>query len=285
MAWTVTNDTPSRRIFTRPLSPYELGFFYDGKLNGVTDILENYLVVTSDGSLFRPENVSRAWVATKQIFPLLGATTKELESQIPSALFVVSELDLRIARPGDITHAVAHSEEEVHSIVDQLISGGPRKLSDELLARLYIYSRADKPGHFHALFQHSHIITDGTTALTMVRTFFDVLSLPPRAVEPDLQARLPLCVGTHNLNPNKHLPKAQIRWRQVAGQIIRQNRFRKLKVCTTGDLPSFRSLTMLTGRYNTLAGGHNTHQVQHTSSSKGDNNIFTGTDLPYYRQL
>ncbi|KAF9651432.1 hypothetical protein BDM02DRAFT_3110474 [Thelephora ganbajun] len=232
MAWTITNDTPSRRIFTRSLNPLELSFFYDGKLNGVADLVENYLVVTSDGSLFHPENVSRAWVAVKQIFPLLGATTKDTDSETPSALFVVSELDLNTARPYDTTHSVARSEEQVHSFVDQLISG-PRQLSDELLARLYIYSRIDKPGHFHALFHHSHFIIDGTSALTMIRTFFDVLSLPPCLVVPDLQTRLALCVGTHSLNPNKCLPNAQIRWRQAAGQIIHQSRRQKLRGGTT----------------------------------------------------
>ena len=98
MAWTVTNETSSRHTFTRPLSPYELGFFYDGKLNGIAYVVENYLAVTSDESLFHHENVSRTWVALKQIFPLLGATTKELESETPSVLFVVSELDLKVAR-------------------------------------------------------------------------------------------------------------------------------------------------------------------------------------------
>lgn len=229
MAWTVTDDAPTRRVFTRPLSPYELGFFYDGKLNGVADILENYLVVTNDESLFRPENISRAWIATKQIFPLLGATTKELESQVPGALFVVSEHELAITRPDENVCGLARSEEEVHSAADQLISGH-RQLSDELHARLYIYSRVDKPGHFHALFHYGHVIIDGTTALTVARTFFDILSLPPCAVVPDLQTRLVLCVGTHNLNPNKDIPRAQMLWRRAAGQIIRQRRFQKLRV-------------------------------------------------------
>ena len=229
MAWTIADDAPSRRIFTRPLNPVELGFFYDTKLNGVADLVENYLVVTNNESLFHPENVSRAWVSVKQIFPLLGATAKELESQTPSALFVVSELDLGIAHANGAMIGLAQSEEEVHSIVDRLISG-PRQLSDNLLARLYIYSRTDKPGHFHALFHCSHVIIDGISALAMIRTFFDVLSLPPCAGVLDLQARLALCVGTHNLDPNRHLPEGQRRWRRAAGQIIRQNRFQRLKV-------------------------------------------------------
>ena len=124
MAWAVTNDTPSRRVFTRALSPHELGFFYDGRFNGVADSVENYLVVTRDESISHPDNIiSRAWVAVKQIFPLLGATTKELELHTPSVLFVVSELDLGIARPNDTTLGPVQSEEEVHSIMDKLISG------------------------------------------------------------------------------------------------------------------------------------------------------------------
>ena len=230
MVWTTTDDTPSRRVFTRPLNHLELGHFYDGKLNGVADRVENYLVVTSEESLFQPENVARAWVVVKQIFPLLGATVKELESPIPSALLVVSELDLKIARPDDTTLGVAQSEEEVHLVVDQLISG-PRQLSDELLARLYIYSRTDKPGHFHALFHDSHCIIDGISSLTTIRTFFDVLSLPPSSATPDLQARLALCRGVHDLSPNKHLSSAQKRWRQAAGRIICQIRRQKLRVC------------------------------------------------------
>jgi hypothetical protein len=230
MTWTIADDTPSRRIFTRPLDTLELGFFYASKRNGVTDLVENYLAVTSDQSLFLPENVSRAWVAVKGIFPLLGGAVKELESDIPSALFVISESDLKIARPGETTLCVAHSEEEVHSFVDQLFSG-PRQLSDELLARLYIYSRADEPGHFHAVFLHSHSIIDDTSALAMIRTFFDVLSLPLHLGVPDLQTRLALCVGIHCLDPNKHLSKAQRRWKRAAGQIIRRGRDLKLKVC------------------------------------------------------
>lgn len=229
MTWTIANDTPSRRIFTRPLDTLELGFFYTGKLNGVTDFVHNYLVVASNESLFLPENASRAWVAVKQIFPLLGAAVKELQSETSSALFVVSEVDLTTARLDDTTFGVAHSEEELHSFMDQLISG-PRQLSDELLARLYIYARTDKPRHFHALFHHSHFIIDGASTLALIRTFFDILSLPPCSAVPDLQTRLALCVGTHSLNPNKHLPNAQMRWRQAAGRIIRQAQRSKLKV-------------------------------------------------------
>lgn len=229
MAWTVADHTPSRRVITRPLDALELGFYYDGKLNGVADLVENYLVVASNVSLFHPENVSRAWVALKQVFPLLGATAKGLDSPALNTLFVISELDLGAARPAETTLGVAQSEEEVHLFVEQLISG-PRQLSDGLLARLYILSRTDKPGHFHAIFHHAHCIHDGTSALAMIRTFFDILSLPPCSAVPDLQTRLALCVATDNLSPNKHLSSAKTRWRRAAGKVISRNRRQKLRV-------------------------------------------------------
>lgn len=285
MAWAVADDTPSRRIFTRPLDPIELCFFYDSKLAGTADLVENYLVVTGDPSLFSPENISRAWVATKQIFPLLGAVVKELDSQTSSAIFVVSEVDLGIARPDDTTLGRAQSEEEVHSFVDRLISG-PRQLSREFLARLYIYSRTDKPGHFHTLFHHSHPIIDGTSALAMIRTFFDILSLPPRKTVPNLQARLYLCAGMDSLSPNKHLPKAQIRWKWAAGQIIRQIRGQRQRVRLSCDgEPPVSSLMTFVGGYNTPAGVHNVHNVQHTTFPQENGDIFAGPVLPRCRQL
>ena len=213
----------------RPLGTLELGFYYDSKLNGVADFAENYLVVASDVSIFHPENVSRTWVALKQIFPLLGATVEELDSPVPSAVFVVSELELGVVRPDETTLGVAQSEEEAHLFVEQLISG-PRQLSDELLARLYILSRTDKPGHFHAIFYQAHCIHDGTSAMTMIRTFFDIISLPPCSAVPDLRARLALCVATNSLSPNKHLSSTQTRWRRAVGKVICQNRRQKLRV-------------------------------------------------------
>ena len=229
MAWSVTDDTPYRRVVTRPLDALELCFYYDSQVNGVADLLENFLVVATDVSLFHPENVSRAWVALKQVFPLLGATAKELDSPVPSALFAVSELDLGIARPDETTFSIARSEEEAHLFVERLISG-PRQLSDKLLARLYILPRTDKPGHFHAIFHHAHFIHDGMSALTMIRTFFDILSLPPCSSVPDLQARLALCVATDSLSPNKHLSSAQTRWRRAVGKVIHQSRCQRLRV-------------------------------------------------------
>ena len=95
----------------------------------------------------------------------------------------------------------------MHSLMDQLISG-PMRLSDKLLARLYTYSRTDKPGHFHALFLHSHFIIDDIVALATIRTFFNVLSLPSRKEVPGLQTRL----DSHRTSNEPFIDTSRLDW-------------------------------------------------------------------------
>lgn len=230
MVWTPVGDSPSpNRVFTRPLDNNEVGFFYDGTFNGVADMAEHYLVQTTRDSLFEFQNVARTWIALKRIFPLLGATTKETDYEIPSASFTVTEADLGVTRPGEVDLFTVNSEAEVHEFVEQLISG-PRQLSLNLLSQVYILSRGDNPGLYHVVIHIAHLITDGMSALTLVRMFFDILSLPPTTYIPDLEARLALCVGSENLNPNRNLPLARRRWRRAIGWVIHHIRDPKIQV-------------------------------------------------------
>ena len=230
MVWTVVGDSPSpNRVFTRPLDVNEIGFFYDGIFNGVADMAEHYVVRTTRDSLFGFSNVARTWIALKQIFPLLGATTKEVDYEAPSASFTVAEADLAVTRPGEIDLLTADSEAEVHEFVEILISG-PRQLSSNLLSRIYIFSRGDNLGLYHVVIHVSHMVTDGISALALVRTFFDILSLPPTTRVPDLEARLALCVGSENLNPNRNLPLPRRRWRRAIGWVIHHIRDPKIQV-------------------------------------------------------
>ena len=224
------DDSPSpNRVFTRPLDNNEVGFFYDGTFNGVADMAEHYVVQTTRSCLFEYANVARTWIALKQIFPLLGATTREMDYEATSASFTVAEADLGVTRPGEIDLLTAHSEVEVHNFVEQLISG-PRQLSLDLLSRVYIFSREDSPGLYHVVIHIAHLITDGVSALTLVRAFFDILALPPTTHVPDLEKRLALCVGSENLNPNRNLPLARRRWRRAIGWVIHHIRDPKIQV-------------------------------------------------------
>ena len=230
MVWTLINDSPSpNRVFTRPLDNNEVGFFYDGTFNGVADMTEHYLVQTAHPSLFELKNVARTWIALKRIFPLLGAITKELDPESVGASFTVAEIDLGVTRTGEVELLSAASEAEVHEFVEQLMSG-PRQLSPGLLSRVYAFSRDDDPGLYHVVVHIAHSITDGIASLTLLRTFFDILSLPPTTHIPDLEARLALCVGSENLNPYRNLPLARRRWRQSIGWVIHHIRDQKIQV-------------------------------------------------------
>lgn len=230
MIWTLADDSPSpNRIFTRPLDNNEVGFFYDGTFNGVADMAEHYFVQTTQNSLFELQNVARTWVALKRIFPLLGATTRETDYEATSASFTVAEADLGVTRPGEVGLLAANSKAEVHEFVEQLICG-PRQLSPDLLSRIYVFSRDDDPGFYHVVIHIAHLIADGMSALALVRTFFDILSLPPTAHVPDLEARLALCVGPENLNPNRNLPLARRRWMRAIGWVIHHIRNPKIQV-------------------------------------------------------
>lgn len=229
MVWTLANNATSpSRVFTRPLDNNEIGFFYDAAFNGVADMVEHYLVQTTRESLFELSNVTRTWIALKRISPLLGATTKETDHEVPSASFTVAEADLGLVRSGEVDLRSAASEAEVHELVEQLI-GGPRQLSLNLLSRVYICARKDNPGLYHVVIHIAHSITDGISGLALVRTFFDILSLPPTTYIPDLEARLALCVGSENLNPHRDLPLARQRWRRAIGWVIHHIRDPKIQ--------------------------------------------------------
>lgn len=60
MVWTLVGDLPSPdRVFTRPLDNNDVGFFYDGRFNGVADMVEHYMAQTTRDSLFKFQNVAR----------------------------------------------------------------------------------------------------------------------------------------------------------------------------------------------------------------------------------
>lgn len=230
MVWTVVDGSPPpNRVFTRPLDDNEVGFFYDAAFNGVADIVGHYIVQTTRDSLFELSNISRTWIALKRIFPLLGATTRETDYEAPNALFTIAEVDLGVTRPGEVTLLSATSEAEVHEFVEQLLSG-PRQLSPDLLSRVYIYSRKDNPGLYHVVIHTAHVIIDGISSLSLVRAFFDILSLPPTAHVPVLEKRLALCVGSENLNPHRDLPLARRRWRRAIAWVIHHIRDPKIQV-------------------------------------------------------
>jgi hypothetical protein len=272
MVWTLVGGSPSpNRVFARPLDNNEVGFFCDGMFNGVADMVEHYVVQTTQESLFELANVSRTWIALKRVFPLLGATTMETDYETTSAMFTVAEANLGVTRPGEVELLTANSEVEVHEFVERLISG-PRQLSPDLLSRIYIFSRADNPGFYQVVIHIAHLITDGISALALIRTFFDILSLPPTMHAPDLEARLALCVGPENLNPNRHLPLARRRWRRAIGWVIHHIRDPKIQVMERLASSSV-TLSKFIGRRIYPTQNHDIYPLPSSATQEADNDI------------
>ncbi|KAJ7774921.1 hypothetical protein B0H16DRAFT_1508866 [Mycena metata] len=208
------------RVYVRPLGLNELSFYYDSHFNGTADILTYTTIqVPAEGaSYINPENVTRTWCALKSRFPLLGATI-QLHNSLPQ--FVVAEERLKSIAPSEILFSSVPSVEEARNAADVELHG-KRKLSDDLLARLVVQSRADAPSTYHVLIHIAHLITDGVGNASLLGELLRLLSSQGDHSVPNLEARLSLAVAAESLVPIVKMSVARQRWRRAAGQIIRQ---------------------------------------------------------------
>lgn len=221
MVWTLTSPAP--RAFTRSLDKNEIGFYHDLRFNGTANIAESVTVRTRSKSLFDEKNVARTWIALKQLYPLLGASVSE-DPATQGAAFCVSEPRLSVIEPEEILFYEAESAQTAVDFV-QLLTSGPSQVSEERLARLYIFSRKDEPDCFHVILHYAHLVIDGISGMTAVRMFFDILSLPPTTTPiPSLEARLSLVIGAQNLGPRAHLPLARRRWHHAIAKVMHNRR-------------------------------------------------------------
>ncbi|KAJ7430711.1 hypothetical protein B0H11DRAFT_921028 [Mycena galericulata] len=202
-----------RRVFTRALGLNELGFYYDGHINGTADTLVHIVIQLSAD--IAPENFVRAWLSLKAQFPLLGATI-QLHNSLPQ--LVVAEERLRSIVPGEISSASVSSAEEAYAAA-VAIPNSQRKLSDNLLARILVLFRTEV-SIVHVLINVQHLITDGVGNSGLSKAFLDLLSAPERHTRPDLETRLSLAVAAESLVPTLKLNVARQRWRRAAGHII-----------------------------------------------------------------
>lgn len=216
MAWTLASSVP--RVFTRSVDNNEIGFYHDLRFNGTANIIECVTVKTQSKSLFDKRNVARTWIALKQLYPLLGASMHE-DPVTQDVSFHVSEPRLSIIEPKEIQFGEASSANTAVEFLDALNSG-PSQVSEDLLARLYVFSRRDEPDCFHVILHYAHLIIDGISGMTAVRMFFDILSLPPSSRIPDLETRLSLVIGAQNLGPSARMPLVRRRWRYAIAKVI-----------------------------------------------------------------
>ncbi|KAJ7449890.1 hypothetical protein FB451DRAFT_742944 [Mycena latifolia] len=217
MAFWSRTGPAGRCVYTRELGLNELGFYYDGHINGTADILMHTTVQVSPDApnCVAPENLRRAWISLKAQFPLLSATV-QFHDSLPH--FVVQEERLKTTVPGEMSCSSVSSTEEAHAAAVAAINGA-RKLSDNLLSRIVVLARTDDASIYHLLINVAHLITDGVGNTSLLKEFLDVLSLNGQ-VTPDIEARLSLAVSAESLVPTLKLSVARQRWRRAAGQII-----------------------------------------------------------------
>ncbi|KAF8651476.1 hypothetical protein AX16_004775 [Volvariella volvacea WC 439] len=151
----------------------------------------------------------------KQLFPLLGATVERGPNDTVS--FVVQETAAKHCNQDEVRYISVDNEEEIDQLVDRLCNG-PRMLSDQLLARLFILPhRYDN--HLHILFHAAHLITDGMSNFVITRTLLDALSTN-RTQEVDFRNRLALSLASEELTSLATLSPAKRRWRSLTARIL-----------------------------------------------------------------
>ncbi|KAF4602488.1 hypothetical protein EYR40_005697 [Pleurotus pulmonarius] len=216
------------RVYERPLGHTELSFYHDSRLSGTSDTTRHVLVQAQDSqepSLLSELNVARAWVDTKQYFPLLGSQFL-VSPGGASGQFVVNEEDLRSYRSSEIHFLTVDSAHDAEALLLDL-RHGPRRLDSQTLAQVHILRRADLPFHYHVMIQVAHAITDGMSNIALLKYFMD--SLCTVRPKPDLEERLGMALSSEELDPCLRLSLPRQRWIRAISEVIRTIRWDKLK--------------------------------------------------------
>lgn len=205
--WVLESNTASLgRTFTRPLGTNELGFYYDACFNMTAEMVSGIIIrsLTPEGdALMEYENVSKAWVALKQFYPLLGAKT-------------------RGAIGTDAVH-LAVSERLLRSFYNTP-------------ARLLIVRHSNEPHHWYLATSVAHFITDTASATNYVRVLCDLLTFSRLPGIPDLEKRLAMIVPAEDLNPARQQTLSRQRWRFAIAGVIYSIRINKLQVSPSASL-------------------------------------------------
>lgn len=227
--WTLTSTTNGQRVWQRPLGVLESASYWSGCWNGAGDtIMHVHLRAMQPNAdeVYAPDNVRRAWVSVKRRFPLLAA---EVHGEDHGLHFVVREQTVISLQDGEVTLGTVSSLCGAERFVDDN-KDGPRPLSSNMLARVYVLRRMDWPDHIHVVLTISHCITDGCSTSTVLRSFFQTLATSfdpcPRPIEERLQMYHPI---ESQIYPNE-LSSAKRRWRRAIGYAIYVVRSSRLMV-------------------------------------------------------
>ncbi|KAG1733340.1 uncharacterized protein EDB91DRAFT_1057481 [Suillus paluster] len=217
--WTSLDSTPGRRVFYRPLGITESCFYWDSVFNGTADSTVHVhlrTIQTNDQDIYSQPNVTRSWVSVKRRFPLIAAEVLEHESGLR---FILREEAVTNLGPDDVIFKEVNSLHDTECFINDIMDG-PRLLSSQLLARVYILRRTDKSGHFHILFMVAHCVADSPSMTTVLRTFIDTLA---SRIEPPY---IPLGERVHMYQPlesrlgHGDIPLVKRRWRRALGYAL-----------------------------------------------------------------
>ena len=272
--WTLADTHPTQgRTFQRPLDVLEVWLLWDGLFNGALDCLQycelRLLNESQDAHLFSDANIVKAWLSTKRRFPLAGAivrgadrvplrfkmdtdlNTDNSTGFVSEPHFVVREHDLTVLRPHEVVFGSVACAEEAQQRIDAIMNG-PRPLSEELLARLYVFRETSpqRMNVLHFMTFAAHCVTDRIPMNTFARCLIDTLARGggSQPVQISLEGRLAMVthlmdrepVYLRSLSPSKRL------WRKAVGKVIFQLRMEKMQV----GFPFFTNqLVVLTGVY------------------------------------
>ncbi|KII88404.1 hypothetical protein PLICRDRAFT_161464 [Plicaturopsis crispa FD-325 SS-3] len=229
--WKASGSVPNR-VFIRPLGVTELGFHWDGQFSGTADCLDHIIVEERQphGSLSSVENVSRAWVSMKQRFPLLGAQVDERGAVLGDVSFTVTEQRLKQIQPQELSFESVSSLDDARAFVEGILCG-PRQLSSDLLARVYILNRVDEPTVFHVLIHAAHLIFDGMASKTATRVMLDTLASQDRGAiyVPPLEDRLAMVQSAESFVPPTKFSDSRRRWRKAIAAVIVSNNMGNIK--------------------------------------------------------
>jgi hypothetical protein len=217
--WSLRSDG----AYMRSCGYAEQSFYWDSVHNRAVDALENIVINLRPGipvhRIFNPQNVSRAWIQLKSMYPLLGARIEEHDGRVKFAVF---KGNLRTNRPDEILFKQVSSDEQASGILLEMLNG-EKTLSLHHPARIYILTRSDMPQRVHLIYQVAHSVSDGISQATLKTTLLNFLVVdPPCSYR--LEDRLALSVSSDTLWRNYPRNSPRHRWRVAIAAIMRQCR-------------------------------------------------------------
>ncbi|KIY43342.1 hypothetical protein FISHEDRAFT_78221 [Fistulina hepatica ATCC 64428] len=242
-------STPCNHVYTRLLGHLERGFYYGRQMGGSTDVLQHSVVDRTnpnDQSVFSRQNITQAWLHLKAKFPLLAAQGEQLEDGI-RVRFIVSEARVNTIVPGEISFLSLSLDEEVEELIEELVNKRTpeKQLSSQLLARLFIVHRTDKPDRLHMIALMAHCITDGMGNTAIARNFLQVLSKQGALPKEQWEQRIHLAGSSEALLPARSA--ARERWNRALGNVLWNLRVGRMRAS-----PSFIGGQTLPRRFTTL---------------------------------